>query len=263
MVRARRLEGRLRQRIRETPKEAEAIEAARRATIRTQPSGRAKDLPELYVNRAMRWFLIFTTPINRFWNMLAWDVPRDIRNRRVGHALVTLAALFSIAAIEEIIRTWRVPDEPEEAKKFALRVTSRFADWTPIAGQQIGPALRGEWFADKGTNPLPFALSATRAVQELVDAESRAPQRIRATQRASGDLGRLFGVATPALVDMMESLYDEDLDQVQFDVWELLGGPRRTDVSPTHWSTLTGTGPLLSKQEYQDGDVAAASMSRR
>jgi hypothetical protein len=62
----------------------------------------------------MRWFLIFTTPINRFWNMLAWDVPRDIRNRRVGHALVTLAALFSIAAIEEIIRTWRVPDEPEE-----------------------------------------------------------------------------------------------------------------------------------------------------
>ena len=97
-----------------TRKEAEAIEAARRATIRTQPSGRAKDLPELYVNRAMRWFLIFTTPINRFWNMLAWDVPRDIRNRRVGHALVTLAALFSIAAIEEIIRTWRVPDEPEE-----------------------------------------------------------------------------------------------------------------------------------------------------
>ena len=115
-----------------TRKEAEAIEAARRATIRTQPSGRAKDLPELYVNRAMRWFLIFTTPINRFRNMLAWAVPRDIRNRRVGHALVTLAALFSIAAIEEIIRTWRVPDEPEEAKKFALRFTSRFADWTPI-----------------------------------------------------------------------------------------------------------------------------------
>ena len=55
-----------------TQKEAEAIEAARRATIRTQPSGRAKDLPELYVNRAMRWLLIFTTPINRFRNMLAW-----------------------------------------------------------------------------------------------------------------------------------------------------------------------------------------------
>ena len=72
----------------------------------------------------MRWFLIFTTPINRFWNMLAWDVARDIRNRRVGHALVTLAALFSIAAIEEIIRTWHDPDEPEEAKKFALPVTT-------------------------------------------------------------------------------------------------------------------------------------------
>ena len=119
-----------------TRKEAEAIEAARRATIRTQPSGRAKDLPELYVNRAMRWFLIFTTPINRFRNMLAWDVPRDIRNRRVGHALVTLAALFSIAAIEEIIRTWRVADEPEEgiARRAALRHCRSFRRFSDLLG---------------------------------------------------------------------------------------------------------------------------------
>lgn len=114
--------------------EREAVNAARNATLRTQPAASAKDLPRLYSTEAVTLFTMFTNQLNQIWNMATYDAPRRIANGQVGKGLMTYTAIAASGLMIWILTNKRLPREPEDITD---AVADTLLNFLPIFGPVV------------------------------------------------------------------------------------------------------------------------------
>lgn len=125
--------------------ESAAAEAADKATIRGQPSGRVQDLAEIYRSADVtRWFTMFTSALNALWNIMGVDVPRAIRNKQFLHATGDITALVLSGVGIAIASGALAEDDPEERKRRLIAgAWSQFLDTIPFIGSEISAMIQG------------------------------------------------------------------------------------------------------------------------
>ncbi len=121
--------------------EQAAIDAARNATLRTQPTARAADLPLMYTtDEFLNWSLMFSNQLNQMWNMQTYDIPR-----RLGNVSTFIPAIQQQTGLALSAMTmWQInngrvlPDEKEDLLKEVF--ADQFFAQIPLIG---GPILQG------------------------------------------------------------------------------------------------------------------------
>jgi len=120
--------------IAEGASEAEAIRLARNATLRTQPAASPKDLPELYVQgEALNWALMFTNQPNQIWNMITYDLPKQVQSDP-RQAVASFAGLVLSAAVIWMASNRRLPEDGEDLVDVGL---AQFLASIPLVGSAI------------------------------------------------------------------------------------------------------------------------------
>jgi len=197
--------------------EEEAIRAAQTSTLRTQPSGRLKDLPLMYHDRAAQMFLMFTRQLNQIWNMTTEDIPRDIRQGKVLHALADATALALTGIAIGTIGRKRLPDD---AKEWTLDLIGQFISGIPLVGNDILTGLQGYWWSGRGVNLWGFgsalAQEAGKRIEHGGDLQDWADSFLGLTPELMKSLG-LPGVAAGRIIHLIQT----------GDPWELVGGRPR------------------------------------
>lgn len=123
--------------------ESEAIREARNATLRTQPTARAQDLPPIYrTNEGLNWLLMFSNQLNQIWNMTTKDVPRRLKNSSDrGKALAQTAGLATSA-----MAMWAINNGkplPENEAELGEIFSDQFTASVPIVGNFIMQGAKG------------------------------------------------------------------------------------------------------------------------
>lgn len=125
--------------------QAEAIQLARNATLRTQPAAAAEDIPALYrTNEILNWFTMFTNQLNKLFNIATYDVPSYIQNEEYSKAALQSLAMGIVALTIWIVTKRKFPEEPED---FAEAIGEQAINMVPLIGKPIIAARRG-WDSD-------------------------------------------------------------------------------------------------------------------
>ena len=124
--------------------QARAIELASEATLRTQPTARVKDIPQIYrSNEALNIPLQFTRQLSQIYNMWTYDAPSDARNRNFVRTLYTVGGLAISALTIWSVVNKRLPESPED-------VAEAFRDQAlasvPVVGKSLQASASG-WHA--------------------------------------------------------------------------------------------------------------------
>jgi hypothetical protein len=139
--------------------EQQAITRAREVTQRTQPESRAYASSSLQTNQAMKWFTQFTNQLTTIWSGLSYQVPTDMKNGRVTHAMVQIAGVAMSMYIMWMLSARKpLPEEPEDI--FDL-VVNGILPILPVIGSPIASGLNG--FSNESTVMTPFS-AAGRAL---------------------------------------------------------------------------------------------------
>jgi len=196
--------------------EQEAIQAAQKSTLRTQPSGRLKDVPLMYHDRGAQMFLMFTRQLNQIWNMTTADIPMDIRQGKVLHALADATALALTGIAIGTIGRKRLPDD---AGEWVLDLVGQFISGIPLVGDDILTGLQGYWWSGRGVNLLGIASSLFKEGRKRAsrggDLQDWADSFLNITPELMKALG-LPGVAAGRIIHLIET----------GDPWELVGGKK-------------------------------------
>jgi len=197
--------------------EEEAVYAAQKATLRTQPSGRLKDLPLMYQDRAAQMFLMFTRQINQIWNMYTADIPMDIRQGKMLHALADAVVLALTGIAIGTIGRKRLPEDPME---WALDLAGQFITSIPFVGNDVLTGLQGYWWSGRGVNLWGFASTLGRQVGTRIkrggDLQDWADSFLVAMPELMKIAG-LPGVAAQRIIHVIQT----------GDPWELVGGRKK------------------------------------
>ena len=137
--------------------EAKAIQAADKATIRTQPSHRVQDMAQIYrEGEILKWFMMFTSELSAIWNRMVFDVPLALKRHELMHALGDMVA-FSIVGMAIAIAAGALQgDEPEEKKnKMIVGAFSQYIDAIPLFGNDIMNIVSNRQFQSGGVKIFP------------------------------------------------------------------------------------------------------------
>jgi len=121
--------------------EQEAIDAARNATLRTQPTARPADLPLMYTtDEFLNWSLMFSNQLNQMYNMTTYDVPRRLSqpSQFMSGVMQTIGLSMSAMTMWQINNGRVLPDEKEDLFKEVF--ADQFIAQLPLVG---GPILQG------------------------------------------------------------------------------------------------------------------------
>jgi len=194
--------------------EEEAVRLAQEATLRTQPSGRLKDLPLMYQDRAAQMFLMFTRQINQIWNMYTADMPMDLKRGKIMHVLGDALALALTGIAIGTIGRKRLPEDPLE---WALDVAGQFITSIPFVGNDVLTGLQGYWWSGRGVNLWGFASTLGQQVGKRI--------------KKGGDLqdwADSFLIMAPELMKLLGlpgAITQRAIRLIQTsDPWELVGG---------------------------------------
>jgi len=197
--------------------EQEAVRLAQEATLRTQPSGRLKDLPLMYQDRAAQMFLMFTRQINQIWNMYTADMPMDLKQGKIMHVLGDALALALTGIAIGTIGRKRLPEDPLE---WALDLVGQFITSIPFVGNDVLTGLQGYWWSGRGVNLWGFASTlgqqARKRIKKRGDLQDWADSFLIMTP----ELIRLFGLPGVAVGRTIHLIQTGD-------PWELIGGRPR------------------------------------
>jgi len=137
--------------------EAKAIQAADKATIRTQPSHRVQDMAQIYrEGEILKWFMMFTSELSAIWNRMVFDVPLALKRHELMHALGDMVS-FSIVGMAIAIAAGALQgDEPEEKKKkMIVGAFSQYIDAIPFFGNDIMNIVSNRQFQSGGVKIFP------------------------------------------------------------------------------------------------------------
>lgn len=143
--------------------EAEAIAAARKAVLRTQPAADPKDIASIYASA--EWLNVFTqfsNQLNQIYNMITYDIPMRARTGRQKDAMLGgLGVILSAWGIW-VLSHGRIPTTWDDVKDFLLNQI----EYLTFAGPIINAAR-------KRFGGLPPALRGLAAVGEFVGAAEK------------------------------------------------------------------------------------------
>jgi hypothetical protein len=160
--------------------EEEATRLAQDATLRTQPAAHAKDLPQLYTtNEFLNWGLQFTNQLNQIYNIATYDIPQDIKSRRLYKAFLSSLALAIVSLTIWTMSNRRLPEDEEDVME-ALTEEAIMA--VPLVGRAIMSSVKG-W-----ESPSP-AYKGPVAIGKLISEQERAIKARAAVEAALVMLG--------------------------------------------------------------------------
>ena len=132
--------------------EAEAVEAAQKAVLRTQNAAAPKDIPSLYAtSEFVNLFLQFTNQANQTYNMLTYDIPM---RAKMGKPKSALLGALGVATSYLIYYTLAHGHLPEDAEDLTEGAVDSAIDLIPLFGPTVN-ALR------KGYGGTPAAIDTT------------------------------------------------------------------------------------------------------
>ena len=202
----------------------DATDYANLATTSTQPFGGALTMADMYHSPKLQFFVMFTQALNQVWNMITYDMPhaRAGTNNRFANYAWTLMTMATVGGLIFLIRNKRLPDD---AYEWIMALTSQGVDSIPILGGGISAALAKEWYAGRGVNPWPIAVTATQTVLTLTDSQASAARKSRAIVRTATDVLAVTGFPAVMANRTLKAFVDLDTWKFDFDPWVFVGGP--------------------------------------
>ena len=98
-----------------------AVQKARDATKRTQPTAAAKDLPEMYKQgEVMNLFIMFSNQLNQIWNMATYDLPKKVQAGDIAGAAILGTGLAANALFMFSINNGRLPEDADDLGEMAM-----------------------------------------------------------------------------------------------------------------------------------------------
>jgi hypothetical protein len=196
-----------------------ATKAAQDSTLKNQPASREKDLPSIYNSKGLRWFLMFTQPLNQIWNMMAADVPTAVKRGQFTKAFGYIFSIALMGAVYGVIQRKR-PQEDEE--EFAKDLFGQALGSIPIIGREMNSWLtRGR--SDVGFTMMPLFGQMMKTGGIFADDSKDAKDKVDAFVRMMTDANKLTGLPSTQLQRMYKAFISKELG-LQFDPWEVFGG---------------------------------------
>ena len=149
--------------------EKESIEAADKAMIRGQPSGRVQDMPQAYRSGQLTsTILMYTNSLNALWNLIRYDIPAAYKNNQVAHWIGDITAL-TLSGVGIAMATGALygGDDEERMQRILRGIAGQYADTVPYIGTLIGSVLRQENIQE-GVNPLSAITPFAKGVQSIM-----------------------------------------------------------------------------------------------
>ena len=197
--------------IRKGLSEKEAIAAAQKATLTTQPAARAKDIAEIYrKGEGWNWLLMFTNQLNQIWNIATYDIPNSFRQGEAIQGLMQITGFVVGAMAMGVISAKRPPEDLKEVSKWML---NQLWAAVPIIGGNLKAGFEG-WLFSTGVDPLPLAKEAGSTMRKLYEGDIDINDIARLYMEGMVALG--IPTVTPRRIATAIS---------EGDAWELIGGP--------------------------------------
>ena len=203
----------------ETGNADKAAKHAQLVTVKTQPSARPQNLPEIYRSGEIaNWMLLFSNQMNKIFNMIAWDIPLAMREKHFGMALGYVVAIALSGVAMGVLSRKRFPEDSEEAAKDILyQVLSAI----PLVGPSLVQGLKG--WDPTGTEFIEVANDIGRTFSALSgDTLSWEEKRNKVIATLSRALA-LAGIPDVQARRVYKTFID-DYGELRVDFWELLGG---------------------------------------
>ena len=194
--------------------DADAIHAARRTVIETQPGGLIQDLPALATqNEGFRWLTMFSSQLQKIYGIATHDIPTAARRGEIGKALMMSTGFIVSALGIGVINLRRAPEDPEEA---ASLVGDALINMVPV----FGPAVIAGTNNFPTRNPAPIDAIVQIARTAALTGDGNTDQQLRQAQRAVESV--LFAAGAPTVQGRrILRAFDSG------DPWDLIGGPPR------------------------------------
>ena len=190
--------------------EAEAIRAAQKTTLETQPSGRAKDLAQMYREGELNnWLLMFSNQLNQIWNMYTYDLPQAIKNKEGRRAAGILAGLAISGMAISFLSGWRLPDDPRDLPKETARELFRnFLSSIPVVGNNIKSGYDNQ-FSFRGMEVIPVTVPIGKVIGDITerDVENLGKDMVDLLQ----DAGVTVGVPVTAVTRSIKTIRNRNL----------------------------------------------------
>jgi len=121
--------------------ETEAVRAAQKATLETQPAAHVKDVAELYAtSEYVNIFTQFSNQLNQIYNISTYDIPKYFKEHKYYKALLATTGLATSALMIWTISHRRLPEKPEDLIDVGLEQT---INMIPLVGRQFAAAKSG------------------------------------------------------------------------------------------------------------------------
>lgn len=144
--------------------EAQAVKDARNATMRTQPTASAKDLPDMYKQGEIaNWFLMFSNQLNQLWNLGTYQFPKNVMKDKKA-AFGVASGLMVNAISMYIINNHKVPETDDEIMEM---MTDTALATIPLFGSAVSGATKGY---DTGN---PLLASINKSTKKVLAAKDR------------------------------------------------------------------------------------------
>jgi hypothetical protein len=204
------------------PQEADRLASkyAQEATLRSQPSARAKDIAAIYDSPGFRWFLLFSQPVNQLWNMMVSDMPRAIAEKKFKKAMGYIFTVGLTGTLYGVLKRKRLP---EDEKELAGDFFGQIFGTVPFVGREI-EAMITKGYRPTGYSLFPSTYDYVKAVETLTSDSSSEKEKVDALVHVITESNKLFGLPSVQLKRLYKAIVDEDL-VIRFDPWELIGGP--------------------------------------
>jgi len=197
-----------------------ASKAARDATLRSQPTARAKDIAPIYNSDGMRWFLMFSQPVNQLWNKLVADFPRQVAQHKFDMAILNLLGIALTGVAYGFLKRKR---PQEDAKELGLDAAGQFFEAVPIVGRELESMITRS-ARGYGYTLLPAAGQTAAAIKTLLDEEADEAAKVNAVVSMISDINRVAGLPSVQFKRVYKTFVDEELN-VGVDLWQMIGGP--------------------------------------
>jgi hypothetical protein len=197
--------------IRQGLSEEEAIKAAQKATLLTQPAARAKDIAEIYrTGEGWNWLLMFTNQLNQIWNIVSYDIPNNFRNGEAIQGMMQITG-FVVGALAMGVITRRRP--PETGGEVVKDLLNQLFSAVPIVGGNLKSGFQG-WLFSTGVDPFPLAKEIGSTLRKAYEGDMDLDDILRMYTEGMVALG--IPTVTPKRIITAV---------VERDAWELIGGP--------------------------------------
>ena len=210
--------------MKKTGDEAQAVQTANDGVYKHQPSGNLADAPQMYWNAKQNiikaYLLRFSRATNQTAQMLFGDLPKNLKEGKIGKAAGAIMAFAIGAALNGMRRRKRLPENAEEMLEDGIM---GFADaLDPITYGAAGVAIdtfRGKRTSQGEIKPLESVYMTARLARELATGEIDKRQ----IWDTISLLGQMGGLPTPAAENVFRTFYDPEGGEARIDLMELIG----------------------------------------